>query len=180
MNDITALLGTLRERLERRLQQAGLRFRWKVADVPEVAAVSESDTEAEDEPPPSGKSPAKVAATTSATTDDAPDPGEREVVLVPPPARTPEPAPKATASAPRPERTPDELEDLVYQAGALFLERGRVAVSLLQRNFNLEFDDACEVLDELQTRGLIGPYLGGQRRDILLTLEEWTEKVTSA
>jgi len=35
------------------------------------------------------------------------------------------------------------------------------------------------VLDELQTMGLIGPYLGGQRRDILLTRDEWLEKVSS-
>ncbi|MBW2293530.1 MAG: hypothetical protein JRG94_14635 [Deltaproteobacteria bacterium] len=36
INDITALLGTLRERLERRMRRAGLSFRWQVTDVPEV------------------------------------------------------------------------------------------------------------------------------------------------
>ena len=41
------------------------------------------------------------------------------------------------------------------------------------------FDKACKVLDRLQAMGLIGPYLGGQRRDILLTLDEWMEKVTA-
>ena len=37
----------------------------------------------------------------------------------------------------------------------------------------LDFDQACAVLDQLQERGLIGPYMGGRTRDILLTPEEW-------
>ena len=61
----------------------------------------------------------------------------------------------------------------MLESGNLFLEQGRVAVSLLQRRFSLEFDEACEVLDELQEVGLIGPYRGGQKRDILLSPEEW-------
>jgi DNA segregation ATPase FtsK/SpoIIIE, S-DNA-T family len=48
---------------------------------------------------------------------------------------------------------------------------------MLQRQYGMDFDDACKVLDELQELGLIGPYLGGQRRDILLTREQWLERV---
>lgn len=66
---------------------------------------------------------------------------------------------------------------LLVEAGCLFVERGRVAVSMLQRQYGMDFDDACKVLDELQDAGLIGPYLGGQRRDILLTRDQWLEKV---
>jgi Ftsk gamma domain len=68
---------------------------------------------------------------------------------------------------------------LLYESGCLFLERGRVAVSLLQREYAMSFDEACGVLDELQEMGLIGPYLGGKHRDILLTSEEWLEKVSA-
>ncbi len=70
-------------------------------------------------------------------------------------------------------------EQLLQEAGLLFLDEGRVAVSLLQRRFGLDFDDACDVLDELQNQGLIGPYMGGQRRDILMTQDEWKGRVTS-
>ena len=42
-----------------------------------------------------------------------------------------------------------------------------------QRRFGIDFDRACKVLDELQQAGLIGPYIGGRSRDILLTREEW-------
>ena len=70
---------------------------------------------------------------------------------------------------------PDRAKFLA-EAGCLFLERGRVAVSMLQKQYAMDFDDACKVLDELQDLGLIGPYLGGQSRDILLTRDQWLEK----
>jgi len=96
---------------------------------------------------------------------------ERELVLQPR-AAPPEKTIKSQAALP-------ERAELLREAGCLFVERGRVAVSMLQRQYAMDFDQACEVLDELQNLGLIGPYLGGQRRDILLTREQWLEKVGS-
>ncbi len=66
-----------------------------------------------------------------------------------------------------------EFDSLTYEAGCLVLEQNRVAVSMLQKRFALDFDQACEVLDRLQGAGLIGPYVGGRSRDILLTRGEW-------
>jgi len=99
-----------------------------------------------------------------------------EVVLQPqaPPAPRVEAPAAAAASKPKRDLAVDEL---VYRAGCLFLERQRVAVSMLQRDFGLDFKAATEVLDQLQKAGLIGPYLGGQRRDILITREQWDELV---
>ena len=51
---------------------------------------------------------------------------------------------------------------------------------MLQRTFELDFKQATAMLDQLQEAGLIGPYLGGQRRDILLTAEEWRERRVAA
>jgi hypothetical protein len=80
-----------------------------------------------------------------------------------------------------PQAKPAEAtEEVLMKAADLFLDRDRVAVSLLQRQFQLDFEESCAVLDELQERGLIGPYLGGNRRDILLTREEWLERVGDA
>ena len=89
-----------------------------------------------------------------------------------------EPESLLTPTAPPPK---DQLEpaELLHEAGALFLREGRVAVSLLQRRFSLDFDAACAVLDDLQEVGLIGPYKGGQKRDILLTSEEWDAQAAS-
>ena len=81
-------------------------------------------------------------------------PAERELVLEPQPA-------------------PETGAELLMKAGCLFLERERVAVSMLQRGFDLSFDQSCKILDELQERGLIGPYMGGKSREILMNREEW-------
>jgi hypothetical protein len=86
----------------------------------------------------------------------------RDVVL------TPAPAPPGK-----------ERSRLLAEVGCLLVDRGRVAVSLLQKQYEMDFEEATQVLDELQVLGLIGPYLGGQRRDILLTRDEWLEKVSS-
>jgi len=69
---------------------------------------------------------------------------------------------------------------LLQRAGCLFLQEGRVAVSMLQRSFDLDFQAACDLLDDLQEEGLIGPYKGGQQRDILLTLEEWQARTPAS
>jgi hypothetical protein len=87
-----------------------------------------------------------------------------------------EPQVELTPAAPR-SRSRLTVDEIVFKAGCLFVERQRVAVSMLQREFGLDFDAATSVLDQLQRAGLIGPYLGGQRRDILLTMDEWQELV---
>lgn len=100
---------------------------------------------------------------------------EREVVLQPMPTV---PADRTPQIAARSELDPRLAQ--LQEIGCLFVERGRVAVSMLQRQYEMDFDAACKVLDDLQEMGLIGPYLGGQRRDILLTREQWLERVSQA
>lgn len=103
---------------------------------------------------------------------------EDEVVLQPQAA--PEAAPSAPASStPAPSGTV-EVDERVFKAGCLFVDRGRVAVSMLQREFELDFKEATAILDKLQEAGLLGPYMGGQKRDILLTAEQWRERVQVA
>src|SRR5262245_3117955 len=103
-------------------------------------------------------------------------PTKQEFVLKPVAAPVPAPAP---ASVPRPEPKVTLVAEgegwskLVYDAGCVILEQKRVAVSMLERRFGIDFDQACRVLDELQQAGLIGPYMGGRTRDILLTREQW-------
>lgn len=74
----------------------------------------------------------------------------------------------------------DDVEQLVYESGLLIVEQGRVAVSMLQRRFSIDFDQACGILDQLQELGLIGPYMGGRKREILLSNEQWVEHVTTS
>jgi hypothetical protein len=92
----------------------------------------------------------------------------------------PQPRPAAARPTEPEPSTPEAADDLLFRAGMLFLERGRVAVSMLQRSFDLDFKEATALLDQLQEAGLIGPYLGGQKRDLLLTAEEWRERRVGA
>ena len=133
-----------------------------------AAAGSEAEAEADPEvlvpAAPQGEGAEEAPAIVQSGLFDAEEAGESEVVL------TPE-APAAEADA---GSDGSAERDLIFEAGCLILEQNRVAVSMLQRRFELDFDQATEVLDQLQSRGLIGPYLGGKTRDILLTREEWT------
>ena len=92
---------------------------------------------------------------------------EKEVVLIP--AEREEQAAEASADA-------AGSSSNLYEAGLLILEENRVAVSMLQRRFSIDFDEACVLLDKLQELGLIGPYVGGRNREILLSLEDWTAR----
>lgn len=120
---------------------------------------------------------AEAAATAAAVETPASAPRERagaapaaakqqEFVL------QPVPAPKPERSETRDEEG-ESWSKLVYEAGCAILEQKRVAVSMLERRFGIDFELACRVLDELQHAGLIGPYMGGRTRDILLTREQW-------
>lgn len=117
--------------------------------------------------PIASEPPATVRAVTARSGESAT--GERELILQPRAV----PREKAIKSQP----VVGERAQLLRDAGCLFVDRGRVAVSMLQRQYGMDFDEACKVLDELQDLGLIGPYLGGQHRDILLTRDQWLEKV---
>jgi DNA segregation ATPase FtsK/SpoIIIE-like protein len=64
---------------------------------------------------------------------------------------------------------------LLTDAGNLFVSEQRVAVSMLQKRFALDFGQSCVILDELQELGLIGPYVDGAPRDILMSSEDWLE-----
>jgi DNA segregation ATPase FtsK/SpoIIIE-like protein len=93
-------------------------------------------------------------------------PPTKEVVLKP----LPPPRPEASVAL---DAETEGWSKLVYDAGCVILEQKRVAVSMLEKRFGIDFDQACRVLDELQQAGLIGPYMGGRTRDILLTREQW-------
>ncbi|MEO6709863.1 MAG: DNA translocase FtsK [Planctomycetota bacterium] len=145
--------------------------------------------------PRSTPKPAPAAVTEAARSAERSAPKPAPAARIEPVRSAERPAPKPAAKAAPRERTvvmepqaaPSESsesapvgDDLVFRSGLLFLAHKRVAVSMLQREFSLDFKQATAVLDQLQQQGLIGPYLGGQRRDILLTAEEWRARVGAA
>lgn len=61
----------------------------------------------------------------------------------------------------------DPDEDLITAATLLVRMENKATVSLLQRRLKLGTSKAARLMDELERRGVVGPYQGGQPREVL-------------
>ena len=69
----------------------------------------------------------------------------------------------------------EELEgdELFPDAVDVILEAGQFAVSLIQRKLNLGYARTARIVDEMEAKGIVGPFQGGAPRAILITKEQW-------
>ena len=74
-----------------------------------------------------------------------------------------------------PEPTEDELEgdEMLPAAVDVILETGQASVSMLQRRLKLGYARAARIVDEMEEKGIVGPFQGSKPRDILITKEKW-------
>ena len=82
------------------------------------------------------------------------------------------------ASAADPEPTDGELEgdEMLPAAVEVILETGQASVSMLQRRLKLGYARAARIVDEMEEKGIVGPFQGSKPRAILLTKEEWAAR----
>ncbi len=80
---------------------------------------------------------------------------------------------KATVSEPEP--SSDELagDEMLPAAVDVILETGQASVSMLQRRLKLGYARAARIVDEMEDRGIVGPFQGSKPRAILVTKEQW-------
>ncbi len=80
---------------------------------------------------------------------------------------------KATVSEPEP--TQDELDgdEMLPAAVDVILETGQASVSMLQRRLKLGYARAARIVDEMEEKGIVGPFQGSKPRSILITKEQW-------
>ncbi len=78
-------------------------------------------------------------------------------------------------SAPDPEPSDEELEgdELLPDAVDVILETGQASVSMLQRRLKLGYARAARIVDEMEEKGIVGPFQGSKPRAILITKEKW-------
>ena len=78
-----------------------------------------------------------------------------------------------TASDPEP--TSDELDgdEMLPAAVDVILETQQASVSMLQRRLKLGYARAARIVDEMEEKGIVGPYQGSKPRTILITKEQW-------
>ncbi len=85
---------------------------------------------------------------------------------------------KKAATASEPEPTEDELtgDEMLPAAVDVILETGQASVSMLQRRLKLGYARAARIVDEMEEKGIVGPFQGSKPRAILITKEQWELK----
>ncbi|SFA73266.1 MULTISPECIES: DNA translocase FtsK [unclassified Bacillus (in: firmicutes)] len=68
-----------------------------------------------------------------------------------------------------PENTSEVDDDLYEEAVDLIVEMQTASVSMLQRRFRIGYSRAARLIDEMEARGVVGPYEGSKPRNVLVT-----------
>jgi S-DNA-T family DNA segregation ATPase FtsK/SpoIIIE len=79
----------------------------------------------------------------------------------------------ATASDPDPSDEELEGDEMLPAAVDVILETGQASVSMLQRRLKLGYARAARIVDEMEEKGIVGPFQGSKPRAILITKEQW-------
>ena len=78
-------------------------------------------------------------------------------------------------AAAEPEPTDDEQynDEMLPAAVDVILETKQASVSMLQRRLKLGYARAARIVDEMEEKGIVGPFQGSKPREILITPEQW-------
>lgn len=67
----------------------------------------------------------------------------------------------------------NDIDELLPAAVEVILETGQASVSMLQRRLKLGYARAACIMDEMEERGIVGPFEGSKLRQLLITKEQW-------
>lgn len=71
---------------------------------------------------------------------------------------------------------PSEDEDeMLMDAIDVVMESKQASVSMLQRRLKLGYARAARIVDQMEERGIVGPFEGSKPRQILISKDEWSE-----
>ena len=79
----------------------------------------------------------------------------------------------ASVSDPDPNDAELEGDEMLPAAVDVILETGQASVSMLQRRLKLGYARAARIVDEMEEKGIVGPFQGSKPRSILITKEQW-------
>ena len=80
-----------------------------------------------------------------------------------------------SSGASAPETTSSDYDELLPSAIEVVLEQGQASVSMLQRRLKLGYSRAARLVDQMEEKGIVGPFEGSKARQILITKEQWQE-----
>ena len=75
-----------------------------------------------------------------------------------------------------PEDAPD-ADPMLEEAIKGVVESGMASTSLLQRKLKLGYARAARIVDEMEERGIVGPYEGSKPRKVLITKDQLFERM---
>ena len=85
----------------------------------------------------------------------------------------------AAAAGPAAQSENEEGDELLPAAVDVILELGMASVSMLQRRLKLGYARAARIVDEMEERGIVGPFEGSKPRQLLITKEQWAAMKSS-
>ena len=74
-----------------------------------------------------------------------------------------------------PEDVDTEFDELIDAAAEVVVETGQASVSMLQRRLKLGYSRAARLVDQMEERGIVGPFEGSKPRQLLITKAQWQE-----
>ena len=79
------------------------------------------------------------------------------------------------ASTPETDAPADDADEMLSAAIEVVLETGQASVSMLQRRLKLGYSRAARIVDQMEERGIVGPFEGSKPRALLITRAQWEE-----
>ncbi len=71
-----------------------------------------------------------------------------------------------------------ELDELFYDAVRVVVDAGQASASLLQRKLRVGYSRAGRLIDEMESRGLIGAADGSKAREVYITGRQLEEMIS--
>jgi len=69
----------------------------------------------------------------------------------------------------------NEVDEYLAQAVDIIIEAGSASVSYIQRKFKVGYSRAARIIDQMEERGIVGPFEGNKPRQVMISREEWAE-----
>ncbi len=74
-----------------------------------------------------------------------------------------------------PDDVDNTYDELLPSAIEVVVETGMASVSMLQRRLKLGYSRAARLVDQMEEKGVVGPFEGSKPRQVLITKEQWQE-----
>ncbi|MCL2421714.1 MAG: hypothetical protein FWD03_07650, partial [Defluviitaleaceae bacterium] len=67
----------------------------------------------------------------------------------------------------------EDMDEFFHEAAEFLIEKGKGSTSMLQRRFRIGYNRASRLMEDLESRGIVGPEDGVKPRKINITWEDY-------